>query len=1604
MKHFTYIKIIIPLMLLLPVMANAGNDIQTQIKPVWSGNAPAITVGGSVEIIGNRYNSSLGTSISNRNISGVKYYTERAYGIIELSSPGLYQSSITGSASVKVNIEYEIIDDDGNAAFASIIQTLKLDADGSKVIDVAYYKVEGAEHIKATITEINIPSGWPDINIEASVVTESFNELNIASPSINLGHDANLTAGGNLKINWDALTGAEGYDLEWTYVSNQAEDAGSVLLPNQIEVDPFLFRYNSSRVSLPDTNSFEIPLMYETGYILYRIRGTGKRLANGAVVKSATEWTVLDGAYSRLDQFPSLNLYLYAGLEQNLNWNSTLAFAEEGKNKTLLSYHDGSLRNRQAIIRINTDKRAIVGETFYDYQGKPVIEVLPAPVPKNNLTYYTNFNIIEGDAMLLKENYTNDNEGEGCVVKSPILVDTTGASNYYSPQNKFHESVNNNVADSIINRKLIPDAHKFPYTQTKYTPDNTGRIAAESGVGIAHTIGSGHETKNFYGSAQQEELSRLFGNQVGYFLHYKKDLAVDPNGQVSVTYKNLDGKVIATTLVGTKPPNLDELPGESRNISTNLFGGSVSSNELSIDGLSKNYSSKFTVAENNVYDFNYTASLGSIDVSCFLATTSFDGVVDLKIQLVNGCGEVVFTVQDNTDPGHTGTNQSMQADREDVPLAQGEYVLTKELSINEAELDKYWEDYLGSSPECFRLFQDFSDEEIENLDLLGCDLTCDKCKEEQQRRLNDPTKNYTEAEIAAINNLCKRICDEEVGCITYINAMLGDLSPGGQYGEVRVSKLKFNKKVEPELDENGDFVIEEVGVEIRNPEENDDTVVVDAENPDDNKFNPSHYPLSIYNAFNSLPLSKYTRGITTVIRPSWQKPLRISDPDFTGDNTRNDVIYEDNGLDNATYFITDYRDKNGDTVYAFITRRLVLDLGPFGKIYDYTPNITDASKLVPVDVEGELFKIPLRYLSSAKEFNKYWQQHFAQYLLPYHPEYGYLVDCSENYHESHDFDYLMSSTNTIAEAVSKGYVINNTPVIVGATQQTSLDPFIINTSSYYKAIKKRNDVFDEADHSMAEFATFTANCSRTGLDPTCPVVNCYDGIIDTDQEWIIYKGFYLSEKQELIEKSATDKSVLNYYYNGCIGNKDFLSSPKSSTFLNTIYSYSPIYQSECEAGSINSLDIREWTCIDSVRKDPVFIITFPWIDPRQVCYSDRYALFEEKDKRFFPDGGFDDLQKNCEIVSEAGTADEIVIPRVCNDDLIEAVNESIKEGQRYRFVTCGTCPMAADLDDVLFALFEKELLVSPTETHLTCSSDSVQVGGELYRKFAETSTDISWQSTLSPDGKTLSGAFLLGNISSVNLTLTIPPGLPGVTFNALSKLCCIKVDTINGNLFTLEGTYFNILGFSREKFDVSGSFGYRLDTCTITPRCLATENSENVSSFLNMLIITRDKKLNDLVTGSSTTLGLLSPDPNNASNPRAASRQYYAGVVRSLINRDFDLEVFDYLNSSTLLAYNPRWNSVIANGGLTLDGVFTYTENSVNKQIPISITSPTLVSFSQILGFSRIRPFRGDANKFIVDALISVGDLPSDNVYQEMVIETPSLVTTVCDFPIPPLN
>ena len=279
-------------------------------------------------------------------------------------------------------------------------------------------------------------------------------------------------------------------------------------------------------------------MVYAEGYLIFRVRGVGRWLDNGFLDVNKNKYGVWStNGVATLDKVADWTyLEITTSHEGAKNWQFQSVYAEEGKKKEIVSYFDGSLRNRQTVTKINSNNEAIVGESIYDNQGRAAIQILPTPVNNPTLGYYPKLNLNDpqvGNPIPFshRDFDWDDTASNACLIDAVKMSNISGASKYYSPNNL----IENNWQD------YVPDAKGFPYTQVEYTPDNTGRIRNQSGVGEDYTIDSTHKTQYFYAQPSQEELNRLFGYQVGYSSRYKKNMVVDANGQVSISYLDPSG-------------------------------------------------------------------------------------------------------------------------------------------------------------------------------------------------------------------------------------------------------------------------------------------------------------------------------------------------------------------------------------------------------------------------------------------------------------------------------------------------------------------------------------------------------------------------------------------------------------------------------------------------------------------------------------------------------------------------------------------------------------------------------------------------------------------------------------------------------------------------------------------------------------------------------------------------------------------------------------------------------------------------------------------------------------------------------------------------------
>ncbi|MGZ4086970.1 MAG: DUF6443 domain-containing protein, partial [Bacteroidia bacterium] len=373
--------------------------------------------------------------------------------------------------------------------------------------DLAAYVVTGGYSVKATVIGIydNIASTFittapANLYLETEIDAERYYNLDyVTTPYLSIAaatpiDDTYVSASDEIEVIWKTIPGAEEYDLEWVWVSSDINSA------YKYEID---FKNNSTRIRTSD-HHYRISNIFEKGTVFFRVRGVGRYDVNNNRKFEAdyfTPWTWAD-----YTSFPMTSLPTFVGgvigtpmvtvpkymsvdgtvlnpHESLKDWQYNATYAEEGKKKEVISYFDGSLRNRQTVTRNNSDNNSLVTETYYDYNGRGVIQSLPVPVSNSTIKFYEYsgafgwaFNFVDGASGFPfdKSFYDLDPISGGTCPLPPVGMDkTTGTSNYYSVSN----------TDQSLQQAYVPDAEKFPFVQTEFTPDKTGRIRRQSNAG-----------------------------------------------------------------------------------------------------------------------------------------------------------------------------------------------------------------------------------------------------------------------------------------------------------------------------------------------------------------------------------------------------------------------------------------------------------------------------------------------------------------------------------------------------------------------------------------------------------------------------------------------------------------------------------------------------------------------------------------------------------------------------------------------------------------------------------------------------------------------------------------------------------------------------------------------------------------------------------------------------------------------------------------------------------------------------------------------------------------------------------------------------------------
>lgn len=893
-----------------------------------------------------------------------------------------------------------------------------------------------------------------------------------------------LAAAQELLLTWGLIDGMEAYDVEWTWVDDYKAQNGvpvGQLAPIQISYD---LERDATRVTVPgNKNFYRIPLLYDRGWIVWRVRGSAHSPYDpSAWVHGA--WTAVP-AQGNVQTALGLNAQFakqVPGHHKRKNWQASSSFAEDGRHKEVVTYADGTSRARQVVTRGNTLGAPIVGETVYDATGRAALQIMPVPVMNDGcveimqegwgpIEYRPNFN--QEDSLTGAEALTWADLLGGCMLSAPPLDSASGAQYYYSGAYATEAGPVLEPAPSFI-----PRAEGKPYSHTEYTRDNTGRVRAQGGVGPEFQPGM-HDTRNFYGTPGQIELDRLFGPEAGHWQHYRKNVTIDPNDQATVTYLDMAGRTVATALACDSPDGMDPVGVGGVELTEDLFGGVPSTTpdlQLHEDGPSLVFRKQFVVPCTDEYTFDYRL------VPLFLSDNCWNNycaqcVYDLSITLADDCGVEVFSheaIVGSLQIGQDGAvnfltdctvqDPAVNTWTETRPLSEGEYTLTKRLRVHAPAREQYVADLLlPANNTCARDSAFFHDQVYAAIDYSGCDVDCDACYaaigslEHFIQDLHGTADQY-----AILLQQCDDLCKPDSWCQAAYKTMLADVSWNGQYGKTgQVLVGSEMQYVAP------DFL---------------------------SVFHDDPATGVLRRNFSSNPTGEAWRSIDQAVE-LWRQPL----------------------MEGAAGWEAGYRDLSG------IRTMIPVALDDLG---NYHPEVQNPLNDV-FEVDGELYTWP-EDLLHLNDFIHNWRDGWERSLVRFHPEYCYYRDCkaygvqqdpNDRFSSSDGFDARLLTTETHAAAVANGLLAGN-----GQFQYMD-DPFIMAGDGYADALVDRVQHYVTVNgnpYSMMEMAVSLAHCNGT-FGPGCTTIPAIsDPAVVKDAWWTTLQGLYTSEKYRLQKQRADD--------------------------------------------------------------------------------------------------------------------------------------------------------------------------------------------------------------------------------------------------------------------------------------------------------------------------------------------------------------------------------------------------------------------------------------------------------------------------------------------------
>jgi hypothetical protein len=471
-----------------------------------------------------------------------------------------------------------------------------------------------------------------------------------------VGQKVTLVGGRTADFSWDHYFPFSAYELQILHFPKYDKGVGESVITNWSQALKILVPVEATTADNKVTatkylKSFR--LINGTGIYVWRVRAIGGYNKGGlGDNENFGYWsgTFSPSAYIAEDKENTYWFY-FEDPEGDVNTIRSRVYTEDLKVKEINTYADGLQNIKQLHVNIPSNQTTIITQTEQDFTGRNSLTSIPVPLGYETDGYEDEVLINEDGERYTAKDF-DDSENGG---KTPVVIES-GALSYY----------NNNA------NKRIANTEGYPFSRTTYYNDGLNRIKEQSAPGSTFANnGSGHLIRYYYGTASEKELVRVFGAEAPNPQNVSKTVVVDQNNVATITYKTLDGNVIATCL---------------------SFAGDQTSGLLPVDNLPENsaYTTQETVNNNIKTDYGFYSSkrlvisqATKVQISYILSSNDIKAICSevygrckfsVEIEVVDLANETVVFNISNTEL----TENSPVLEETDV-LPAGSYLIKKKL-------------------------------------------------------------------------------------------------------------------------------------------------------------------------------------------------------------------------------------------------------------------------------------------------------------------------------------------------------------------------------------------------------------------------------------------------------------------------------------------------------------------------------------------------------------------------------------------------------------------------------------------------------------------------------------------------------------------------------------------------------------------------------------------------------------------------------------------------------------------------------------------------------------------------------------------------------------